>query len=248
MALYKAEGVVLRSRAWGEADRIVTLLSPQHGKIPAIAKGARRPRNRLAAGTQLFSYIDILAAAGASLDSISQCEIIDSFRDLRDDLDKMTYGAYIAEMVDELIPEHEPDEELFALVLDLFNLLRCRNPRIVVVIAALKLFSRAGYRPQVGSCVQCNRRSGLADDILFSASLGGMLCGNCRAADPAALPVAPATMDWFEQLSKIDLSAPEKFSLPAAVLKELEDLLRQYTQHCLEKELKSAQFLTSLRD
>lgn len=248
MALYKAEGVILRSRAWGEADRIVTLLSPQHGKFPAMAKGSRRPRNRLAAGTQLFSYIEILAATGASLDSINQCEIIDSFRDLRDDFDKVTYGAYIAEMADELIPEHEPDEELFALVLHLFNLLRCRNPRIVVVIAALKLFSHAGYRPQVDSCVHCNREPGSADDILFSAFLGGMLCGSCRAVDPAALTVAPVTMEWLKQLTEIDISAPEKFSLPAAVLKELEVLLRQYVQHCLEKELKSGQFLTSLRD
>lgn len=247
MALYKAEGVVLRSRAWGEADRIITLLSPKRGKFPAMAKGARRPRNRLAAGTQLFSYIEILAAEGASLDSINQCEIIDSFRDLRDDLERMTYGSYMAEMVDELIPEHETDEELFALVLHLFNLLRCRNPRIVVVIAALKLFSRAGYRPQVGGCVHCGR-PGSAGGIVFSASLGGMLCGNCRAADPAALPVSLSTLGWLEQLTEIDVSAPEEFSLSAAVLKELEVLLQQYIQHCLEKELKSGKFLESLRE
>lgn len=247
MALYKAEGVVLRTRAWGEADRIVTLLSPERGKFPVMAKGARRPRNRLAAGTQLFSYVEILAATGASLGSISQCDIKDSFRDLRDDLTKMTYGAYIAEMVDELVPENEPDEELFALVLHLFYLLRHRNPRIVVVIAAVKLFSRAGYRPQLGGCVHCDR-AGWADDILFSSALGGALCGSCRAADPAAIPVAPATLDWLERLTDLDASAPEKFSLPAAVLKELEIIVEQYIQYCLDKDLKSGKFMSSLRE
>lgn len=247
MALYKAEGVVLRTRAWGEADRIVTLLSPERGKVTLIAKGARRPRNRLAAGTQLFSYVEILAATGASLGSISQCEIKDSFRDLRDDLDKMTYGFYIAELVDELAPENEPDEELFALVLHLFYLLRHRNPRIVVVIAAAKLFSRAGYRPQAGSCIQCNQ-TGAAGEVLFSPALGGMLCGNCRTADPAALPVTPATLDWLERLIAFDTAAPEKFSLPAAVLKELEIIMERYIQHRLEKNLKSGKFLTSLRE
>lgn len=247
MAFYKAEGVVLRTRAWGEADRIVTLLSQERGKFPVIAKGARRPRNRLAAGTQLFSYVEILAATGTALDSISQCEIKDSFRDLRDDLDKMTYGAYIAELVDELAPENEPDQELFTLVLHLFCLLRHRNPRIVVVIAALKLFSRAGYRPQLEHCVHCDRPGSL-EAILFSATLGGILCRNCRDADPAAIPITQATLNWLERLTELNILAPEEFALPSAVLKEMEAVLQQYTQHCLEKDLKSGKFLISLRD
>jgi len=247
MALYKAEGIVLRTRAWGEADRIVTMLSPLRGKLKLMAKGARRPRNRLAAGTQLFSYMEILAAAGSGLDSLSQCEIKDSFRDLRDDLEKMTYGAYIAELVDELVPEQEPDEALFALVLQLFYLLRQRNPRIVVVIAALKLLNRAGYRPRVGSCVQCGG-AGTGDHSFFSAALGGMLCPKCAAADTAAIRTAPATLGWLERLTDLDAAAPEKFSLPLTVLRELEVILGQYIQHCLEKDLKTDKFLTSLRD
>lgn len=247
MAFYRTEGIVLRVRAWGEADRIVTLLSPARGKFAAIAKGARRPRNRLAAGIQLFSYVEIMAATGASLDSINQCEITDSFRDLRDDLDKMTYGAYIAELVDELTPENEADEELFALVLCLLNLLRHRNPRIVVIIAALKLLNRAGYRPRLGSCVHCGH-SGISDDFLFSSALGGTLCRDCRATDPAAMPVMPATLQWMTALTNLDLASPEKFSLPAAALKELETIIRQYTEHRLEKELKSLQFLASIQE
>lgn len=247
MALYKAEGLVLRTRDWGEADRIVTLLSPARGKIKLMAKGARRPRNRLAAGTQLFSYVEIMAAEGTGLHTLSQCEIKDSFRDLRDDFEKMAYGAYIAELVDELVPESEPDELVFALVLQLFNLLRRRNPRIVAVIASLKLLSRAGYRPQLDNCVHCGRPE-QGERMLFSSVLGGMLCAKCSAADAGAIWTVPATLAWLERLTGLNATAPEEFSLSLAVLKELETISGKYIQHCLEKELKTDKFLAGLRD
>jgi DNA repair protein RecO (recombination protein O) len=245
MALYKADAIILRTRAWGEADRIVTLLTPERGKITAIAKGARRPRNRLTAGMQLFSYGELLLSTGASLDSINQCEIKESFRDLRDDLDKMAYGAYITELVDELVPEHEPDEGMFALVLALLQLLRHRNPRIVAAIAALQLLVRAGYRPQVSHCAHC-LQSLVPEGAYFSSVLGGVLCANCRDADSTALGICTETPQWLDRLMKFDIGNAERFSISGTLLGEVEQVLQQYLQHQLEKDLKAGKFLASL--
>lgn len=245
MALYKAEGIVLRTRSWGEADRIVTLLSPERGKFTAMAKGARRPRNRMAAGMQLFSYGELLLTTGTSLDSISQVEIKESFRDLRDNLDRMVFGAYIAELVDELVPENEPDEGLFLLVLHILHLLRCRNPRIVAVIAVIKLLSRAGYRPHLNHCVQCNSTDN-SEKVLFSSSHGGPLCLACKDTDPKALLMDRKCLEWLEKLRVLDIENPIEFSLTSGILREIEQLLRQYVRQHLEIELKAEKLLDTL--
>jgi len=245
MALYKAEGIVLRTRAWGEADRIVTLLSPERGKFTVMAKGARRPRNRMAAGMQLFSYGEMLLTTGTTLDSINQVEIKDSFRDLRDDLDKMIFGAYITELVDELLPEHESDEGAFLLVLNLVQLMRHRNPRIVAVIATIKLLTRAGYRPHINHCVCCNNTD-LLEKVLFSSSLGGPLCIECKEADPAAIVLDRKSLEWLERLRVLNIQNPDEFSLSAATLKDIEYMLEDYIRQHLEKDLKAAKLLTIL--
>ena len=115
MGLYHCEGIVLRTRLFGEADRIVTLLTKEKGKIEAVARGVRRPRNRLVGVTQQFSYLRGLIFTGKDLDQLSQAELIKSFAPLRDDLLKMAYATWWAELLDTFLPVAEVNTEIFLL-------------------------------------------------------------------------------------------------------------------------------------
>ena len=109
--IYRTHAVVLRRHNIGEADRVLTLFTPTHGKIRAVAKGVRRMKSRLAGHVELFSRVDVLLAHGRSLDIVTQAEVRDPFPSLRGDLWKAAYASYIAELVDRFAEERHDGPE-----------------------------------------------------------------------------------------------------------------------------------------
>src|SRR5215468_7426623 len=108
---YRTEAIVLRRKDIGEADRILTLFTPQLGKVRAVAKGIRKPRSRKAGHLELFTCTRLLLAVGRDLDIITQAEGIEPYRPLRDDLLRSAYGAYMVELLDRFTPEAEENPE-----------------------------------------------------------------------------------------------------------------------------------------
>src|SRR5687768_16685044 len=124
MGLYKIEGVVLRRRNLGEADRIVTLLSRDRGKETAVARGARRPRSRLGGRLEPSVRVRALLAEGRSLDIISQVDVIDAHRRLRDDLGRLGTASIMLEMADRAIEDAQPHPDIYCLLIEALALLR----------------------------------------------------------------------------------------------------------------------------
>ena len=115
--VYRAEGIVLRRIAVGEADRIVTLFTREHGKIQVIAKGSRRLLSRFAGATEPFVHLRTLLAVGQNLDVLTQAEVQNAFPRLRDDLARLGYAAYFVELVDASVAERQPQPEIWDLLL-----------------------------------------------------------------------------------------------------------------------------------
>ncbi len=123
---YITEAVVLSVRDMGEADRLVILFSRDRGKLSAAAYGARRPRSRLAGSVQSFAQVDISLMPGRSLETVGQCEVKRSFRELREDITLMTYAAFLAELVSELWPDRSSEPSAYDVLLGAFGLLSQR--------------------------------------------------------------------------------------------------------------------------
>src|SRR5260370_15324919 len=121
--VYKARAIVLKRISVGETDRILTLFTREHGKLSAIAKGARRELSRLAAATEPFTYSRVLLAVGQNLDVLTQGEVQEAFHVVRNDLTKISYASYFAELVNATIEERQPNPELFDLLLWCLTLL-----------------------------------------------------------------------------------------------------------------------------
>ena len=135
--VYRTQAVVLRRHNIGEADRVLTLFTPTHGKIRAVAKGVRRMKSRLAGHVELFSRVDILLAHGRTLDIVTQAEVRDPFLALRGDLWKAAYASYVAELVDRFAEERHDGPESHIL----FD----------VLVGALAYFDRLGILPPVAA-------------------------------------------------------------------------------------------------
>lgn len=147
MAVYKADAIVIRSREYGEADRLLTLFSREQGKLEAIAKGVRKPKSTQRGGSQLFTYGDFLLYQGKSLDTISQAHPRESFSHLWDDFDRSVAASSMVELLDISTIRQQPEPRLFFLTLHFLFLLKEVDPYLAQAAYALRLMDIQGYLP-----------------------------------------------------------------------------------------------------
>lgn len=246
MSLYKDEGVVIRTRNLGEADRIVTLFTRGRGKVEGVARGARRTRSRLLGSTQLLTLGRYLIFKGRSLDTISQAEIARSFSRLREELVLMGYASYLAELVDLAVEPGEPSEELFhSLVAALDQLEAGTGPDLVVRWFDLRLMALLGYRPELDACVCCG---GAPQEVRFSYREGGLLCTACAPGDASAVPVRRSTVEFVRRLLVTGADRLAVISPSPAELELMERAIRPYVDFRLPRPPKTVAFLSSIKD
>lgn len=243
MALeYQTEAILLAARDWSAADRVVTLFSHDHGIVTAMVYGARKPKSKLGGAMQPLSHLSLSMAAGRGMDSVKQCEVRTSFRPLREDLSRLAYANFIAELTTGLWPERKSEPEVFDTLLDIFNLLALRNPRITALVGAWHLLVFAGFQPEYRQCSRCGQK--LSFPAHFSFADGGSLCNSCRS--PGTLDFGIADRDLLEKIFALDLKQPGKFAINAKTLICAEMLLHGFVRHQLERPLKSLNFINKV--
>ncbi len=124
---YTSEGVVLVRKNYGEADRILTVFSKDFGKLPLMAKSVRRPASRKRGGIEVFSHIKFQAVSGKGMDLITEVEVINSFNEIRADLNKVSVSYYFCEVVGKITNEKETNREVFLILLKYLNRLISEN-------------------------------------------------------------------------------------------------------------------------
>lgn len=239
MAQYFTEAILLAVRNWGEADKMVTLLSRDYGKITAIAYGCRRPKNRLAGSIQVFSQVDLSMMSGHGLETIKQCDLKQSFRKVREDLTIMAYAAFVNELVVEFCPERQPEPHVYDLLVHTLSTITKRNPRLVALAAAWQLLALAGYQPNFACCVICGQE--LKDDAYFSSEKGGIVCSDCDHQELSEINAK--AKDFIEALLYIDWENIQSFSVSGSILVQSERILTSYIACLLGKSLKSLDFI-----
>jgi len=181
MSLYRDQGIVLRTIKLGEADRIVTLLTPGHGKIRAVAKGIRKPTSRFGARLEPTSHAAVQCYRGRELDIITQVETIDTHRALREHYGCLTHAVSMLEAVDQVAQEHEPNPALYRMLTGALRALaELQNPMVTSAFF-WKLLSLEGIHPMLDGCARCGREAGGEDAelIAFDLDEGGTLCRGC---------------------------------------------------------------------
>lgn len=244
MAQYQVEAILVATRDWGEADKMVTLFSREHGKIIAFANGARRSKSPLAGGMQLFTHLDVRLAAGRNYDSVKQCDIRTSFRQIQEDFSCMAYGTFIAELIAELCPEKQAEPQVFDLLLEVLKILPERNPRIVALAWAWQLLFIMGYYPDFTQCVVCGQALTLPG--FFCCSNGGCVCSACNHGEFPEMN--EKTISFINSLLHVNWRNPAAFTVNGAVLVQTERILIQYLMQCLDRPLQSMKFIKQVAE
>jgi DNA repair protein RecO (recombination protein O) len=179
----KTEALVLRSIRYGEADRILHLYTPDHGRVGAIAKGARRSKSRFGARLEPFMQVNLVLHQGrGDLHTVTGADTVDVRPGLRESAESLDAAARACDAVARLFETDDPHPEVYALLANELTLL-ARGPAAAspqnALAFRLKLLLAAGIVPQLGSCANCGEREHLNG---FSAAAGGVVCSACESA------------------------------------------------------------------
>ncbi|MDR3270023.1 MAG: DNA repair protein RecO [Peptococcaceae bacterium] len=237
--LYHADAIVIRSREFGESDRLITLFSRERGRIEAVAKGARKPKSRQRAGVQLFTYADYLIYRGRNLDTVNQVSPKESFPHLWANLEQTLSAAGMAELLEHATIVHQPQGELFTLTITCFYLLEQMSPSLLLAAYALRLTTVLGIIPVLDCCVVCGSRlEASLERYIFDVSAGGAVCLHCRSGS-RHLSLRAGSLAFMRRLLISDLRQLDRLRCPAWMLQEILDTLQAFCEHTFEKPLKS---------
>jgi len=244
--VYKTEAIVLKHINLGEADRILTLYTPNYGKLRVAAKGVRKPKSRLGGHVELLTRSAMLLAQGRNLDIVTQSQTIDSFLPLRSDLWKTSCALYMAELVDSFTEEQDENYPLYRLFIDALHWLESADEGLTLRYFEIHLINYLGYRPQLLWCASC---TGPLEPVtnFFSADVGGVLCPSCGHPDPFGRSISVNALKVMRFFQDSDFASASRVRLDRELSLELEHLMRYYLRYLLERDVKSVEFLDLLR-
>ncbi|MBB6448840.1 DNA repair protein RecO (recombination protein O) [Geomicrobium halophilum] len=240
--LEKTEGIVIRTVAYGESHLILTVFTKERGKLALMARGAKKTKSPFAAVAQLFSYGQFQFHYRSSMSTLSQGEVIEPFRQVREDIEKTAFAAYICELLDGVTIEREASPSLFTLVLTLLRFFDKgeEDPEVLLRMFELKMTYPAGIKPELDRCARCRKTEG---DFSFSVNEAGFLCEQCSVFDAHRFSLEPKHVRLLRQLYYLDPERLGHIYVKAETKALLQEILQAYYDTYSGLYLKSKHFL-----
>lgn len=248
--LYKTRAIVLRDYELAEQDKIIEVFSEKYGRVKLVAKGARRLKSRFAPTTQIISYIDILAyqSRKLDLDTLSECQLISLFPEIKKDLLKMVSAGYLAELTAKLTPLRDRNLAIFVLLLKSLSLLeKFSKDKLITLLRAfeLKFLQLLGYGPALRKCLDCGKKLEALKTCHFSVEGGGILCAVC-AKDKKTTVISKGSIKTMLYISHSKLDDIKNLWVGRNSLRELEILPSLYIPYHSEQLISGYKFLKQL--
>lgn len=250
--LYRTEAIVLRRSDLGEADRLLTLLTPDRGKLRAIAKGARKIASRKGGHVELFNRVHMLIARGrGEFDIVSQVETIEPSRALREDLTRSTYAHYAAELIDRFAEEGTSQPELFELLAGALGWFSTSTDLALTArYFELRLLTLGGFQPQVFHCgIDGKPLAEVKDDEFYgwSPGDGGALCARHTADRNDISRLSLSALKVLRHAMRSEYPDFAALRVRDSVSAEIERAMQRYLTYVLERKMKSVEFINLLR-
>lgn len=228
MATYKTKGIIIAENNMGDFDKMVTMLTP-NGKIGCAAKGARRPKSQLMAGTQFLCFGEYMMFKGSNTYTLNSCDTIEIFYNIRTDIDKLEYAVQITKLVQEVTVENQNTYKILQLYLNTLYVISetDMNLDLVVSVFKIRLMCLLGFTPRIDKCVNCSKE----DDLqYFSFIDSGFKCTNCAKQDTGSIEIT----DSIKNAVKYIVMSPAKkvfsFSISDDNIRQLKLLSKIYTE------------------
>ena len=244
MPVYRDRAVVLRHQDLAGADKLVTFLTRDHGKVKTVAKGARRPKSRFAGSLELLSHVEMvyfLQPERPALARLNGCEAVEVFDSLRADYDRLIRGLYLVELADAFLEEGVPLQASFENLVGALGVLNeGADGDIVRWGYTWRLLSDLGYSPSLDACIICRQETNL---VVFNPGLGGCLCEGCRLPERDGLSLHPGARESLRLLGSLPWYKVGRLTLTGILRPEVGCIVEAYLRQHLGRQLKTAAFL-----
>jgi DNA repair protein RecO (recombination protein O) len=248
MPIQKSDGILLRRQDLRETSILLTFYTRDFGKIKGIVRGVRGPRACFGGGAfELFALDGIIfyERKGGEIFTISQCDLLNYFNPIRMSLEKLSYAAYMVELLDSVTSLSDKNSEVFDLTLNSITLLEgISSSKRAARIFEIKLLSLLGLMPNLDQCASCGKKAG--SNPRFSLQHGGLICKDCLSTDRMAVSILPGTVKFMEHIRSSSFERAAMVKVSAEVGRELERLLRRYLDYHIERRLKTIQFIKEI--
>lgn len=244
----RTPAIILRRRDMGEADRILTVITPEHGKLDVIAYGARKPLSRKTGHVELFTLADMLINKHKTPATLSQVDMVSAFEPIRNDLTLGAYASYAVELLDSFTQTGDEDlHGLFDLLRDtLARLCVVDDSRLVLRYYEQHLLKLTGFAPELNYCVVTGE-SVEPNDQFFSFADGGAVSAEVGARQPNLARMSFRALRLLRHLQRSDWQTVAALKLPDDLHRDVEALMLGYLTYTLESQLQSVTFIRRLR-
>ncbi len=243
---YRTGAIVLKSRDYRDADKLVTVFSEREGKIRAIARGVKKPRSSLRACLQPFCYSSLYFHRGKELDLITQGRLSNFYGNIREDLQCTLYVVYLLELLDKALWDRNPFPNLFRdMISVLENLDQLGYIPLIVRYAEMSILVNLGYRPVLEECVWCGRREEIAG--IFDLGAGGLVCHECMERSRSHIALHGEALGLLRLMLTSPIQALQRVKASQSALLQLEAFLEKYLEYHLESKLKMKDTIGTLK-
>ena len=240
--------LILRAVDVGESDRIVHLLVPDHGRVTAVAKGARRSTKRFSGTLDLFNHlrVSLHRRRGSAIGRLDQAVLVRHYAPLRCDSARFALACYLLELLDRLAPEggvRRDMQRLFRFALDSFEAISTHHPDVALrTILELRALDALGVRPELRRCVGCGRE--LTDErVGFHVADGGPVCAACAVRRSGLVPVHLGTLRALERALALEVAQLDRLILSERALREARQVVGRFQRYHVGVEIRSQRFL-----
>lgn len=242
------KGIVLRETQTREADKILTVLTAERGKLTVIARGARRRNSKLAAASELLAFSELVLYEQRGWLMMSEGSTIELWRNIRLDVELLSLASYFAEMAEAVAGEGEPAGETLSLLLNALYALDTlgKPPELVKAAFELKLLSLSGYEPLLAGCAACGKAA--PEEPLFDAMRGVVLCRKCASAAARGLqPLDPGSLSAMRHVVGSEQKRMLSFSMDGEAMPRFARACEAFARVQLERDFRTLDFYKSLR-
>ena len=245
---YTTEAIVLSRFDLGEADRVLTLITPGIGKLKAIAKGIRRPTSRIGGSLEPFAELSVALARGRTFDVVTEVHVGHAWLGLRDSLESAATAWYLAELADRSLEERHAAEPLYLLLRRAYELLDAgMAPGRVARWYEMHLADELGVRPELDRCVECDRVLEAEESFRWVPPLGGVLCHRCPGPPSGRTALTLEALKLLKAYQRLDVEALAALRQAPTVEREVETAMREFLRYALERDARSLAFLDEVR-
>ena len=242
------KGIVLRSIDTKEADKILTVLTGEMGKITVVAKGARSRRSRVTAAVQLLSYSEMTLTESHGWQILAEASTVALFDGIREDVVLLSLASYFAELTGAVTWENIPAEDFLSHLLNaLYALSALHRPQLLVKAAfELRLMALAGFEPLLEGCSVCGAAE--PERAMLNLTEGTLRCAGCRQGERLSVPLTPGALAAMRYVLYGDPKRLYSFSLPPEDLKSMAEAAEAYVAAQLERSFHTLGFYKSIAD